>query len=87
MRIADLMNTLRWRRSTQALCLHGAADAWPLLGIGWEGFEGTFLRGKPSSYPHLESIPVGLPLPPTEHGGSIYETQTLLKNEMMAEVR
>ena len=60
-----------------------AADSWPLLGIDWEGFEGTFLRGTPSNRPRVTDIPVELPLPSAERGGSIYETQTLLKKKVM----
>ncbi len=62
-----------------------AADSWPLLGMDWEKYEQSFLRGEPSSYPRVTEVPVQLPLPPAKRGGSIYETQTLLKTKVMAE--
>lgn len=63
-----------------------AADAWPLLGSDWQKLAGSFLRGEPSNQPRLAEVPVRLPLPPAIRQGSIYESQTLLKNKQMAEV-
>ena len=63
-----------------------AADSWPLMSIDWPGFESTFLRGQPSNRPRVTDVPVQLPLPPAKRGGSIYETQTMLRNKVMAEV-
>ncbi len=61
-----------------------AADSWPLLGIDWAAFEDSFLRGKPSNRPRVADVPVQLPLPKAKREGSIYETQTVLKNKVMA---
>lgn len=63
-----------------------AADAWPLLGKDWEHFVSTFVTGEPSNAPRLTDVPVRLPLPPAKLQGSIYETQTLLKKKVMAEM-
>lgn len=63
-----------------------AADAWPLLGLEWDAFVGTFVSGEPANEPRLADVPVRLPLPPAKRQGSIYETQTLLKNKVMAEM-
>lgn len=63
-----------------------AADAWPLLGLDWEKFAATFVSGEPTNKPRLADVPVRLPLPPARRQGSIYETQTLLKKKVMAEM-
>ncbi|MEM7028136.1 MAG: phytanoyl-CoA dioxygenase family protein [Chloroflexota bacterium] len=63
-----------------------AADSWPLLGFSWDGYVNSFLRGEPSNRPRLANVPVELPLPEPIKQGSIYETQTILKNKVMAEV-
>jgi phytanoyl-CoA hydroxylase len=54
-----------------------AVDAWPLLGFagGIEKFDDLLVAGGPTLMPRLAPVPVRLPLPPTEHQGSIYENQ------------
>lgn len=65
-----------------------AVDAWPLLGVSnWNTFNADILRGEPTDEPRLAPIPVRIPLPTGERGGSIYETQTMLKKSVMANVR
>lgn len=61
-----------------------AADSWPLMGIDWEAYEKSFLRGTPSNRPRVTDVPVQLPLPAAKRQGSIYETQTILKKKVMA---
>ena len=56
-----------------------AGDAWPLMGINWEGYTSSFLRGEPSNQPRVTEVPVRMPLPGSKRMGSIYETQTILK--------
>ena len=62
-----------------------ALDAWPLTNYSdWEGFKSEVLRGEPGNRPRLENVPVLMPEPPAKRGGSIYETQTILKERLMA---
>jgi phytanoyl-CoA hydroxylase len=58
-----------------------AADAWPLLPADkpWETYVASVLQGAPVSQPRLAAVPVRLPLPAAQHGGSIYENQRGLK--------
>ena len=61
-----------------------AGDAWDIRGIdglSWEAYEATMLLGKPSLTPRMEAIPVRLPFPPPLRAGSIYESQTLVRNK------
>jgi len=65
-----------------------AVDAWPLLGVSnWNAFNADILRGEPTDEPRLAPIPVRIPLPTGERGGSIYEVQTMLKKPVLASVR
>lgn len=65
-----------------------AVDAWPLLGVSnWNGFNADILRGEPTDEPRLAPIPVRIPLPTGERGGSIYEVQTMLKKPVLANAR
>lgn len=57
-----------------------AGDAWPLLGVNWETWEKTLLRGEPDYEPRVAEVPVHMPLPPPLRAGSIYETQTQLRS-------
>lgn len=60
-----------------------AADAWDLSGLkegSWAAHEGTMLAGSATHEPRLASVPVRLPYPGPERTGSIYESQTILKN-------
>lgn len=62
-----------------------ALDAWPLMGFGgWEAFNAHILRGQPTNQPRVEAVPVRIPLPQGERGGSIYETQTMLAKPVFA---
>ena len=57
-----------------------AVDAWPLIGFGdYEQFNARILRGEPTNQPRVEIVPVRIPEPKHERGGSIYEVQTKLK--------
>jgi ectoine hydroxylase-related dioxygenase (phytanoyl-CoA dioxygenase family) len=61
-----------------------AGDAWDIRGIEektWEAHEATMLQGKPSLTPRMEALPVRLPFPPPLRKGSIYESQTLVRNK------
>jgi ectoine hydroxylase-related dioxygenase (phytanoyl-CoA dioxygenase family) len=61
-----------------------AGDAWDIRGIeekSWEAHEATMLQGKPSLTPRMEALPVRLPFPPPLRKGSIYESQTLVRNK------
>jgi ectoine hydroxylase-related dioxygenase (phytanoyl-CoA dioxygenase family) len=58
-----------------------ATDAWPLSGSGdLKTFDSFIICGEPTIEPRLTPVPVRMPLPPAERGGSIYEVQTLLEN-------
>jgi hypothetical protein len=52
-----------------------AAEAWPPLSCagGVEKLDDLLLPGSPTLMPRLAPVPVGLPLPPAEYHGSIYE--------------
>jgi ectoine hydroxylase-related dioxygenase (phytanoyl-CoA dioxygenase family) len=58
---------------------YGADDAWPLLGSTWESYCEGYLRGDPCNQPRVTEVPVRLAMPSSLKGGSIYETQTVLK--------
>ena len=61
-----------------------AADAWPLLGFapGVEKYDALMATGHANTVtPRLTAVPVRLPLPPADLGGSIYENQKGLKNK------
>ena len=64
-----------------------AGDAWPLMGIDWEDYASSFLRGEPSSQPRLAEVPVRLPLPAPEKSGSLYETQSVLGRSTFGNAR
>ena len=62
-----------------------ATDAWHLQGYGcWQDYLDTMVRGEPTNRPRLVDLPVEMPLPEAERGGSIYETQTILENPVFA---
>ena len=57
-----------------------AADAWPLSGASdWDAFNSNMLRGEPTNVPRMADLPVRMPLPGAEKGGSIYENQSVLE--------
>ena len=62
-----------------------AIDAWPLLGVNnWDAFvDKQVLRGEAVDQPRMAEIPVRIPLPAGEKGGSIYETQSMLKGSTL----
>jgi ectoine hydroxylase-related dioxygenase (phytanoyl-CoA dioxygenase family) len=58
-----------------------AVDAFPLLGIAdWEKFNEYIVTGAPTMVPRLTPVPVRIPLPVAQFGGSIYENQRTLGN-------
>jgi ectoine hydroxylase-related dioxygenase (phytanoyl-CoA dioxygenase family) len=62
-----------------------ANDAWPMLGVkDWAEFNALILRGEPVFEPRVEKVPVRIPLPNTPTTGSIYESQTYLKEPVLA---
>ncbi|MEE2754669.1 MAG: phytanoyl-CoA dioxygenase family protein [Candidatus Latescibacterota bacterium] len=63
-----------------------ANDAWPLGGFkDWESFNDTIVRGEPTNIPRVREVPVRMPLPPSIRTGSIYESQTIVKNRKFAQ--
>jgi ectoine hydroxylase-related dioxygenase (phytanoyl-CoA dioxygenase family) len=60
-----------------------AIDAWPLSGYGsWEAFNATIVRGEPTVVARVTNVPVRMPVPSGERGGSIYETQMMMEKRM-----
>jgi hypothetical protein len=45
----------------------------------WEAFNETIVRGEPTNIPRVEAVPVRMPWPGALRTGSIYESQTVLK--------
>ena len=68
------------------LCLYhiAAGDAWDIRGFkkakNWDGWSSTFIAGEATNRPRMENVPVCLPYPEPLKSGSIYESQTLLRN-------
>lgn len=61
-----------------------AADAWPLLDFAdWDEFNKLLLRGEPTWEPRSKAVPVRIPRPYAERGGSIYEVQSLLERSTL----
>ena len=57
-----------------------AIDAFPLHGLNdWDLFNETVVRGEPTNIPRVEPVPVRMPYPPALRKGSIYESQSVLK--------
>ena len=65
-----------------------AADAWDIRGMGrigsWDDYVDTMISGEPTNQPRTVSTPIRLPFPEPEKVGSIYESQTLLKNKFFS---
>ncbi len=60
-----------------------AIDAWPLAGFGsWDAFNATIVRGEPTSVARVTDVPVRMPVPAGERGGSLYETQMMMDKRM-----
>ena len=62
-----------------------ASDAWPLIGIDWPKYVESHVMGEPTNQPRVTSVPVRIPLPRPEHGGSIYETQRAMETTTFSE--
>ena len=63
-----------------------AADAWNLQGhANWQAYLDTMVCGEPTNRPRMVDVPIEIPLPEAERGGSIYETQSILENPMFAD--
>ncbi len=55
----------------------GAADAFPLMGVGnYDDFKSRLLCGEETIVPRYRHAPARMPLPPAKNQGSIYENQT-----------
>lgn len=62
-----------------------AIDAWPLLGVSnWDAFNNTIVQGKPTNVARVTDVPVRIPLPEGEKGGSIYETQMMMEKRLFS---
>lgn len=60
-----------------------AIDAWPISGFGsWDAFNATIVRGEPTVVARVTNVPVRMPVPAGERGGSIYETQMMMEKRM-----
>lgn len=66
-----------------------AADAWDLRGMGrigsWDAYLDTMIAGEPTNEPRIVPAPVRLPYPEPLKSGSIYESQSLVKNKYFGE--
>ncbi len=62
-----------------------AADAWDLRGMSrigsWDQFKATVIAGEATNEPRIVPTPVRLPFPEALKKGSIYESQSLVKNK------
>ena len=55
----------------------GAADSFPLMGVGnYDDFKSRLLCGEETIVPRFRHAPARMPLPPAKLQGSIYENQT-----------
>ena len=64
-----------------------SGDSWPLGNINWEGYVNSYLRGEPSNQPRVTDVPVRMPMPSSKIGGSIYATQTILRESTFSSVK
>ena len=61
-----------------------AIDAWPLGQFkDWDSFNDSIVRGEPTNIPRVREVLVRMPYPGSILSGSIYETQTILKNRKL----
>ena len=62
-----------------------AADAWDLRGMdrigSWEEYEKTIIAGEATNAPRIVPAPVRLPYPEPLKSGSIYESQSAVRNK------
>lgn len=63
------------------LAAYTAVDAWPLSG-DLDALSANVLRGELTNQVRVVAAPVRMPQPRAERGGSIYETQTILKKPL-----
>jgi len=62
-----------------------AIDAWPIMGFGsWDAFNATIVRGEPTRVARVTNVPVRMPVPTGEKGGSIYEIQTMMEKRLFS---
>jgi len=58
------------------LIQYAAVDAWPILGIkDWDAFNAAIVRGRPTTQPRMEAVPIRVPYPKSGFVGSVYEEQ------------
>lgn len=86
---ASRPNTNPDRSRRLYLCQYAAADAWPLKNMptDLEAYNAFMLRGEPPTEPRWVDVPP-VPTPDVVRpglGGSIYESQTQMKQRLMAE--
>jgi ectoine hydroxylase-related dioxygenase (phytanoyl-CoA dioxygenase family) len=65
-----------------------AGDAWDVRGMevsSWDEYEKTMIAGKASNQPRVVPCPIRLPYPEPLRGGSIYESQTVVRNKYFGE--
>ena len=67
------------------LAAYTAVDAWPLGGGDWDALSASVLRGELTNQVRMIDAPVRVSLPRAERGGSIYETQTVLKKPLYSQ--
>lgn len=62
-----------------------AADAWDIRGMdrigSWENYVDTIIAGEPTVEPRVVPTPIRLPYPAPLKSGSIYESQSLVRNK------
>ncbi len=82
---ASAMNVSAYPRRL-LLYQYCSIDSWSLQGFSdWEAYLATIVRGEPTNRPRVIDVPVQMPLPESERGGSIYETQTILEKPVFAQ--
>ena len=65
-----------------------AIDAYPLSGLNnWDLFNETIVRGEPTNIPRVEAVPVRMPWPGALRSGSIYESQTVIKESKFTQTQ
>lgn len=62
-----------------------AADAWDIRGMdrigSWDNYVDTIIAGEPTVEPRIVPTPIRLPYPGPLKSGSIYESQSLVRNK------
>lgn len=62
-----------------------AADAWDIRGLtresSWEDYVSTMIAGEPTNEPRVVPAPIRLPYPGPLKSGSIYESQSIVRNK------